>query len=331
MHDVARHAGVSHQTVSRVLNGGAGVRESTRLRVQTAIDELGYRPNTAARTLVTAVSPVIGVVAAVTTLFGPASMLLSIEQSARRRGRAVAVASLPDLEASSVTEAFAYLDGLRVGGIIVVAAQRAAADAMIALPGHTPVVAIDGGLVADLPIVCVDQALGARLVTTHLLDLGHATVHHVAGPVDWLEAEERVSGWRDTLRRAGRTQPDPLRGGWTAEQGYEAGLQLARDPAVTAVFAANDHVALGVVRALQDSGKRVPGDVSVAGFDDVPEAAYYGPALTTVRQGFPRLGELAVSTLLDLVSGADVPTGRVPGRTVAPTLVARASTAAPRS
>jgi len=242
----------------------------------------------------------------------------------------VNVASLPDLDASSVADAFAYLEGLRVGGIIVVAPQRTAAGVMLSLPDDLPVVAVDGGLVADLPIVCVDQAVGASLVTQHLLDLGHPTVHHVAGPADWLEAEERVSGWRDTLRRAGCPVPEPLRGGWTAELGYEAGRQLAEDPAVTAVFAANDQTALGVVRALQDGGRHVARDVSVAGFDDVPEAPFYGPALTSVRQGFPRLGELAVTTLLDLVSGADVPAGRIPARTVAPTLVVRASTAPPR-
>jgi DNA-binding LacI/PurR family transcriptional regulator len=329
MHDVARLAGVSHQTVSRVLNELPGVRETTRARVDAAIRELGYRPNVAARALVTDVSRAIGVVAADTTLFGPASMLLAIEQSARRRGRDVTVASLTDLDAASVADAFDYLERLRVGGIIVMAPQRTAADAMLALPEDTPVVAVDGGLVADLPIVCVDQGRGAGLVTAHLLDLGHRTVHHVAGPSDWLEAEERVAGWRAALRAAGREVPDLLRGGWTAERGYAAGRRLARDPEVTAVFAANDQTALGVIRALQDGGRRVPEDVSVAGFDDVPEGPYYGPALTTVRQGFPQLGDLAVATLLELVAGGNVPRGRVPGRTVAPTLVVRRSTARP--
>ncbi len=329
MHDVARAAGVSHQTVSRVLNGSTAVRESTRQRVQAAIDDLGYRPNAAARALVTALSPAIGVLVADPTLFGPASMLLSIEQSARRRGRVVDVALLPDLEASSIADGFAYLEGLRVAGIVVVAPQRTAADAMLALPEHLPVVAVDGGLVADLPIVRADQAAGAALATQHLLDLGHATVHHVAGPTDWLEAEERVTGWRDTLRRAGRPVPEPLQGGWTARGGHEAGRRLAADPGVTAVFAANDPTALGIVRGLQDAGRRVPEDVSVVGFDDVPEAPFYGPALTSVRQGFPQLGELAVTTLLDLVSGVDVPAGRTPDRTVEPVLVVRASTAPP--
>lgn len=329
MHDVARLAGVSHQTVSRVLNGSPGVRPATRERVEAAIAELGYRPNAAARALVTDRSAAVGVVVADTTLFGPASILLAVEQSVRRRGCEVNVASLPDLDAASVADAFAYLEELRVGGVVVVAPQRTAADVMLALPEGTPVVAVDGGLVADLPIVCVDQAHGAALVTEHLLDLGHETVHHVAGPPDWLEAEERVAGWRATLRDAGRPVPEPVGGGWTAADGYAAGQRLARDPDVSAVFAANDPTALGVVRALQEAGRRVPDDVSVAGFDDVPEAPFYGPALTSVRQNFPELGELAVATLLDLVAGAEVPLGRVPARTVTPSLAVRASTAPP--
>jgi DNA-binding LacI/PurR family transcriptional regulator len=329
MHDVARLAGVSHQTVSRVLNQHPHVRPDTRRRVEDAIAALGYRPNAAARALVTSRTRTVGVVAAGTTLFGPASMLLAIEQAARSRRYSVTVASLADLSAESVGEAFAYLESLRVAGIVVLAPQRTAADAMLELPAQSPVVAVDGGLDADLPIVCVDQAEGARLMTEHLLGLGHRTVHHVAGPADWLEAEERVAGWRSALEAAGREVPALVRGDWSARSGYERARGLARDPGVTAVFAANDQMALGVVRALEEQGRRVPDDVSVGGFDDVPEAEFYGPGLTSVRQGFAELGERSLDTLLRVVEGQAVPPGRTPERTVAPELVPRRSTAAP--
>ncbi|WP_336921701.1 LacI family DNA-binding transcriptional regulator [Aquipuribacter sp. SD81] len=329
MHDVARLAGVSHQTVSRVLNDHPHVREETRRRVEEAIATLGYRPNAAARTLVTSRTRTLGVVAAGTTLFGPASTMLAIEQAARSHGYSVTVASLPDLSTEAVSEAFGYLESLRVAGVVVIAPQRTAADAMLELPADLPVVAVDGGLDADLPIVCVDQAEGARLMTEHLLALGHRTVHHVAGPADWLEAEERVVGWRQMLEAAGRPVPEVVRGDWSARSGYERGRALAADPDVTAVFTANDQVALGVLRALEEAGRRVPGDVSVGGFDDVPEAEFYGPGLTSVRQGFGDVGERSIATLLSLLEGRAVELGRVPSRTVAPRLVRRRSTAPP--
>ena len=329
MHDVARLAGVSHQTVSRVLNEHPHVRPETRRKVEDAIASLGYRPNAAARTLVTSRTRTVGVVAAGTTLFGPASILLAIEQAARRRGHSVNVASLADLSTESVKEAFGYLESLRVAGIVVIAPQQTATDAMLELPSDLPVVAVDGGLDADLPIVCVDQAEGARQMTEHLLALGHRTVHHVAGPSDWLEAEERIVGWEQTLLAAGREVPALLRGDWSARSGYEQGRVIARDPDVTAVFVSNDQMALGLVKALEEAGRRVPEDVSVGGFDDVPEAEFYGPGLTSVRQGFAEVGERSIDTLLRVVEGVHVPLGRVPGRTVAPQLVRRRSTAPP--
>lgn len=329
MYDVARRAGVSHQTVSRVINHHPNVRPETRRKVEEAIAELGYRPNAAARTLVTSRARTVGVVAAHTTLFGPASILLAVEQAARARGYSVNVASLAELTTEAVNDAFDYLEHLRVAGIVVIAPQRTAADAMLRLPPSVPVVAVDGGMQAELPIVCVDQTEGARLMTEHLLALGHRTVHHLAGPDDWLEAEERIVGWQETLRAAGCEVPHVPRGDWSAGSGHRYGRELARDPEVTAVFAANDQMALGLLRALEEAGRSVPGDVSVGGFDDVPEAEFYGPGLTSVRQGFAELGERSMTTLMRLLDGERVELGRVADRTVGPQLVRRRSTAAP--
>ena len=325
LHDVARLAGVSHQTVSRVLNDRPHVREATRERVEQAVRELGYRPNVAARTLVTKQATTLGIIAVRTTFFGPASLLAAIEQAARGEGWFVSIVSLHDLDGPALAAALDQLQRLAVAGVVVIAPQRAATEELRKRPPLVPVVAVDGGLEADLPVVCVDQAAGARLLTEHLLDLGHATVHHVAGPEDWLEAEQRVAGWAEALQLAGARVVEPVRGDWSPRSGYQAGLRLALDPAVTAVFAANDQMALGVVRALQDSGRAVPGEVSVVGFDDIPEAEFVGPGLTTIRQNFAEVGRRSITHLLALVRGEQPPDDGV----VAPQLVVRASTAAP--
>lgn len=325
LHDVARLAGVSHQTVSRVLNNRPHVRETTRERVEQAVRELGYRPNVAARTLVTRRANTLGIVAVRTAYFGPASLLAAIEQAARAEGWFVSIVSLRDLDGTALADALDQLQQLAVAGVVVIAPQRAAVKELRERPPVVPVVAVDGGLEADLPVVCVDQVAGAGLLTQHLLDLGHPTVHHVAGPEDWLEAEERVAGWREALRRAGAPVHEPVHGDWTPRSGYEAGLRLAVDAAVTAVFAANDQMALGVVRALQDSGRAVPGDVSVAGFDDIPEAEFVGPALTTIRQNFAEVGRRSITHLLALVRGEAPPGDGV----VAPELIVRTSTGPP--
>jgi DNA-binding LacI/PurR family transcriptional regulator len=171
----------------------------------------------------------------------------------------------------------------------------------------------------------VDQFAGAASATDHLLALGHRTVHHIAGPQDWPEARQRIAGWRSSLKAAGAEAPPLLRGDWSARSGYDLGHALLRDPSVTAVFVANDQMALGVYRALHESGRRIPEDFSVVGFDDIPEAAYFTPPLTTVRQDFNEVGRRSLHLLLGQVdTGA-----RVQSREMVPAeLVVRHSTAA---
>jgi DNA-binding LacI/PurR family transcriptional regulator len=168
----------------------------------------------------------------------------------------------------------------------------------------------------------VDNAAGACRATQYLLDLGHQTVHHVGGPGSWLDARERTDGWLQALRSAGAPEPEVLAGDWSSRSGYEIGHQLARMPGVTAVFCANDHMALGLLRALAEGGRRVPEDVSVVGFDDIPEAAFFLPPLTTVRQDFGELGRRALRLLVDRISGHDSAGSRLP---VVPELVVRSS------
>ena len=325
MADVARHAGVSHQTVSRVLNGHPNVSPETRADVLAAIRALGYRPNAAARTLVTGRTNVLGVISFDTTLYGPASMLYGIQRAAHP-GYTVAIASLPGYGRRSLPDAVERLLSQGVDGIIVIAPENSAVEALSEVAADIPLVAVGCGTRAPLPSVAVDNLAGAAHATRHLLDLGHETVHHVAGPGSWLDAQERADGWRHALQAAGAPEPELLRGDWSARSGYEIGHRLAALPQVTAVLCGNDSMALGVLRALAEQGREVPADVSVVGFDDVPEAAFALPPLTTVRQDLGELGRRALHLLMASICGELRPQPTLP---IAPELIVRASSAPP--
>ena len=328
MTDVARLAGVSHQTVSRVLNDHPNVKEQTRIRVRAAIAELNYRPNRAARALVTGRSQLIGVVARNSTLYGPASMLTEFEQAAADAGFAVSVGSVRELDRSSIASVVDRHLDQRVAGLVVIANVASAAEALAEIPGDVPVVFIDGDPASGRPVVTVDQVAGARAATRHLLDAGHRTVWHVSGPTDWFDSQGRIQGWRQTLEEAGAEVPPLLSADWSAAEGYRAGQMLARMPEVTAIFTANDHLALGILRALHERGRRVPDDVSVVGFDDVPEAAFFIPPLTTVRQAFGDVARAALTLLLgQMRDEPDSPDHIV----VPPQLVVRQSVGRPSS
>ncbi len=326
MADVAKLAGVSHQTVSRVINDSAHVRPETRARVMAAMRQLDYRPNPAARALVTGRSRTLGVVSFDTTLYGPASTLFAIEKAAHAADYFVTVVSMPALDRVTVLNAIERLRVQGVDGILVISAQEGAVEALVNLRAGVPVVAVEAGPMQSVPVVAVDQWGGAASATRLLLDLGHRAVWHIAGPRDWVEAQQRVEGWRSTLEAAGATIPPVLSGDWSPRSGYEVGRRLAADLDVTAVFVANDQMALGLLRALHEHGRQIPGDVSVVGFDDVPEARYFTPPLTTVRQDFAEMGRRALRLLLDVMSDSSQPPARL---TVAPELVVRRSTGPP--
>jgi DNA-binding LacI/PurR family transcriptional regulator len=327
MTDVARLAGVSHQTVSRVLNDHPNVKEQTRLRVQAAIIELGYRPNKAARILVTGTSQVIGVVSQSSTLFGPAATLSALAEAALQRGFTVNVEYVRTLDRRQIAEAIGRQRDQRIAGLVVIAPVESANEAINGLPDDIPLVTIDGDPALPTELVMVDQQAGAHAVTRHLLQAGHATVWHVCGPDDWFDARGRADGWRRALTEAGAEIPPLMPADWSAASGYRNGQILARMHDATAVFAANDHLALGILRALHERGRRVPQDVSVIGFDDVPEAAYYIPRLTTVRPDFDAIAAASLDLLL-----AQIDSGHRLGdrRVITPRLVIRESVAPPR-
>jgi DNA-binding LacI/PurR family transcriptional regulator len=319
-------AGVSHQTVSRVLNDHPNVKEQTRLRVRAAIAELGYRPNRAARALVTGRSQLIGIVALNSTLYGPASLLTAFEQAAAEAGFAVSVGSVSRLDRESISGAVERHLDQRVAGLVVIAPVASAGAALDEMPAGVPLVTVDGDPDRAHALITVDQVAGARAATQHLLDAGHRTVWHIAGPAEWYDAAGRIEGWRRTLLAAGAEVPPLLAADWTAAAGYSAGQMVARMPEVTAVFAANDHLALGLLRALHERGRRVPHDLSVVGFDDVPEAAYFIPPLTTVRPDFDAVAQAGLDLLLAQMTDEEPVPGRI---VIAPTLITRDSVGPP--
>lgn len=328
MSDVAALAGVSHQTVSRVLNDHPSVLPATRQRVLDAITELGYRRNLAARALVTRRSGTIGVLGSGSALFGPTSTLIAIERAARDAGLFVSVATLSRWDAADVVGVLDHFMTEGVDGVVVVAAHDDAVEAVRAFETPVPVVMVGPvGLPEPLLSVAVDQYQGGRQAVRHLLDLGHTHVTHVAGPLDWLDARRRLEGWRDELAAAGVQAGDPVPGDWSADRGYEVGQKLAAGELPTAVFAANDQLALGLLRAFAEAGLRVPDDVSVVGFDDVDGSANFYPPLTTVRQDFVALGTKCLEVLLSAIGGEETEASGLIGTRV----VVRASTGAPRS
>jgi DNA-binding LacI/PurR family transcriptional regulator len=325
MAQVAERAGVSHQTVSRVLNDASLVKEETRLRVLAAIEELGYRRNYAARILATNRSHRIGMVTAHLGLHGPSMIALGVQEAGYAAGYDVSLIGVPEFSAELLDHAVDRLSDQAVEAIVVAVAHREAAELTRSLQLPVPIVTVQG-VAAGTPLsASIDQEVGAVLAVGHLLDLGHRHVAHLAGPSDWVEAEQRRAGWRRAHEERGLLPGPELTGDWSPESGHRAGLLIAADPDVTAVFAGNDSMALGLLNALHERGRRVPEDVSVVGFDDLPEAAYFWPPLTTVAQDFAELGRRALAVALAAVRGED----DAVLDPIAPTLTVRRSTARP--
>jgi DNA-binding LacI/PurR family transcriptional regulator len=294
-------------TVSRVVNGNGSVGAKTRRRVLEAVEELGYRPNSLARGLATGRSRRLGVVALDSVLYGPASTLFGIENAAREAGYGVSVASVSAPEHPLIVEAIDSLRGHGVEGVVVIAPHVAAGRALEDVSQDAPLVAVADIDHPSFPVAAVDQRDGARRAVEHLFALGSETVWHIAGPHGWLESQAREGGWRTVVTDRGAPEPPVLRGDWSPRSGYEAGRDLLRrHDDVEAVFVANDQMALGLLRALSEAGLSVPKDVRVVGFDDIPEAAYFSPPLTTVRQDFIALGRQTFDQLLRRIEGKRV-------------------------
>jgi len=303
--DVAALAGVSYQTVSRVLNHSESIKDSTRLRVLDAIEQLGYRPNQAARALVTSRSRSIGVLSADSKEhYGPTTAINSIEQHARQAGYRLSITNINSSDSSSIKAGLDYLLSQAVEALVVIAPQVRVFDVIHELSLTVPFVTLESTGRDPRHSLSVDQIAGARLATRHLIDLGHEDILHISGPQDWIEAEARMQGFLQEINSADLRVRAPVLGDWSAHFGYYAGLELLKFRDFTAVFAGNDQMALGFMHACNELGLSVPGDISVVGFDDIPEAAHFWPPLTTVRQNFAELGRRAISLLLAELNGS---------------------------
>jgi DNA-binding LacI/PurR family transcriptional regulator len=328
MIDVARLANVSHQTVSRVLNGSPAVGPELTHRVKEAIQLLGYRRNPAARSLASRRSMNLGVISFGISLYGPSLTLFGIAEAARQVGYTTSLVTLSDVKQEVVRSAFQHLEEVLIDGVIVVAPVRGVTDTIRALVEDLPLVTFEPGVLDHPTSAGIDEVLGARLATRYLLGLGHETVWHAAGPSGWLGTEARIRGWQKELAANRRVTHEVFTAeNWSAAAGYEVGRKIADHRGITAVFVANDQMSLGVMYALHEAGLRVPEDISIVGFDDIPEAAFFRPALTTVRLDFDAVGRACVEILMNLMRGEPPNTATRP----VPELVIRSSAAPPRS
>lgn len=331
LHDVAEHVGVSYQTVSRVVNDHPNVASATRAKVARAIDELGYVPNRAAKSLVTRRSHTVGIVSYGSTYYGPSQMVAKVEGALRAKGYDLLLATVEDLSLEALRRNLARLQARRVDGMVLVAPIKGAHLEAVERVADLPHVVVDVPLGSPLPSVVIDQRYGSRLATEHLIELGHEAICTVRGPLGWSGADFRHEGWTNALERAELPLGPSVEGDWSARSGHAATRRLlAENARFTALVAGNDQMALGAIAALREAGRSVPGDVSVVGFDDIPEAAYFAPPLTTVRQDFTELGNRAAAFLVERMTGESGGGGAsARQRVLYPELVVRSSTAPP--
>jgi len=305
IYDVARAAGVSHQTVSRLLKGFTGIRPETRDRVDEAIRELGYRPNLTARSLTTGRSHRIAALTHELTQVGPSQILEGANMAAREAGYLLDVITLDVHDPAAIRESIDLALQLDVAGVLALASTDEVTKAVEAATFRVPLyLATDD----DKPPADSSHATtGLFAVLRHLADLGHRDVVHIAGPRDWVGARNRVSEYETAVAELGLRSRGVVYGNWSARSGYEAIASLPAELPATAYVAANDQTALGVILALNERGHRVPQDVSVTGIDDTPEAAYFSPPLTTLRLDFSTGGKDVVHQLLALIDGVQPP------------------------
>jgi DNA-binding LacI/PurR family transcriptional regulator len=326
IYDVARVARVSHQTVALILQGRKGFRPETRARVEQALKDLNYRPNFAARSLATAKSHRIGALVYELLQVGPSKTILGASRRARASGFLLDIVSVDPADNEAVSKALSALGQQDLAGVLAFAPVDLIAEEITHIPFGLPFLAereVEGALDAEAGGI---NGPGLRLLVDHLAQLGHRRFFHLAGPPGWIASRNRTAAYEAALQRHGCLSVGSVAGDWTSASGYAAALRMPLDVGVTAVVAANDQMALGALLAFSERGMRVPEDLSVTGFDDIPEAAYYRPPLTTVRVDYDAHGAMLVDRLLAMI-GTDGC-----GEPVAPeplSLQVRASTAPP--
>ncbi|MBN1284932.1 MAG: LacI family DNA-binding transcriptional regulator [Anaerolineae bacterium] len=324
MIDVAKLSGVSYQTVSRVINNHPYVSKEVRLRVKVAIDTLGYRPSKAATKLASKSSKIIATVLYGSWFPGLAEIALNVELAAKTSGFDVILINITEPQ-KQLVEALENVKAWAVDGIIlIVPVQGLSLEEIQESCEKTPFVFIDAHQTMDTPSVVIDEAYGTQELVEHLIHQGHTQFGEISGPLDWLNAQVRHQTCIQTFEAHGMEPPVHVEANWTVSGGYRAAKRLLADRhTLTAIIAANDSMALGVMRALHEAGLTVPQDVSVVGFDDIPEAAYLTPPLTTVRRNLIQLGMTGFEYLMQRMDDLDA----VPQQqTILPRVIFRAST-----
>ena len=329
---VAHEAGVSTQTVSRVINGRPDVSHETRLRVQQVIDRLAYQPSAVARSLIRKRTHTIGVIGSGLEYFGPSRTLAGIEKQAGDLGFSVLLVLLHEPETENLQPVVADMLSRQVEGIIWAAPEIAGNRSWISNTEQpmVPIVFLTMENRPGIPVVTVDNRLGGRLATQHLLSQGRRHIALVTGPPTWWEARERELGWREALTEAGlKVEPRQIaEGNWSPESGEQAFTKLRTQfPEMDAVFASNDQMAQGILHAAWKENLHIPDNLAVVGFDDIPEAAYFIPPLTTIRQETNELGRAAVRVLNRLITSwnSSSPETTVQPVSLEPRLVVRSS------
>ena len=298
IYDVAQLAQVSHQTVSRVLNSHPSVKPATRERVEGAIAELKYSPNQAARQLVTSQSRIIGILIAGSELYGPWAILNAMESEARLAGYSVISISIRPESPASWREAIEQLRDLNTDGVITIALSKKIINEVEKSLSSATIVIVDSEPTKKFDAVNIENFTGGKFATEHLIKLGHKKIIHIAGPAEGYEGVQRKCGYEEAMKLAG-LKSEIIQGDWSIETGYRAGSELAqRKDLPTAIFTSNDHLALGVLKAFAENKIKVPHDVSIIGFDNIPESGYFSPALSTIHQNFDELGKIAIDRML---------------------------------
>ena len=307
---VASAAGVSTQTVSRVINNRPDVSPETRENVQGVIEQLGYRPSALARSLIQQRSYTFGVVIAGLRFIGPSRTLSGITSAAEEKGYALLLKELPQFDTTDINPIFDALHDRHVDGIIWAVPQVGKNHAWInhnPLETRIPILYLTMQPGEDTLVVSINNYLGGRLATNHLLERGYKQIGHISGPVDWWEAQERMAGWKDTLRDAGidRQTQHWVEGNWSSESGALAFEKLfVQYPEMDSVFVGNDQMALGVIQVAAKKGLKIPDDLGIVGFDNIPESAYFSPPLTTIEQDQYAIGKVAVERIIQVIESS---------------------------
>jgi DNA-binding LacI/PurR family transcriptional regulator len=303
LYDVARSAGVSHQTVSRVVKGETNIRADLRERIESAIRELDYRPNLTARALASASKHRIGAIVYEFLEVGPNRMAKGASDGAKEAGYILDIVSLDPRDEKGIEESLSITGQHDLAGLLVIAPSDQVMELIDSVGFTLPVHIVSEGSPESADSALSPNHRAVVGAVNHLLSLGHRRFFHVSGPDGWAAARKRVIAYDEGLAAGGGVSVGTIPGHWTSESGYAAAMQIPLDQGVTAVVVGNDQMALGVLAALADRGVRVPAQMSVVGFDDIPEAQYFRPALTTIRRDFERQGRVAIEQLLGQITG----------------------------